>query len=949
MRWFSTMLYRGRWFVIVLAVGLFVGAVLYGSNVFAHLDSNLSEGAGGSSAQAQHLLDTQLSTTRVDVLILFQNATLHVTDPAYQQAVTDALAPLAHRTDITHIETYYTTGASSFISRDGHETYATIGLVDQNDANNTYGAIRSLVHSPLLTISYGGNVPALHQYADQLATDLTRMETTALPLTALALLLVFDGALAALLPLIIGGFAIIGSLALLQFLTKFMTINSYAVNIVTLLGLGLAIDYALFIITRFREELAQDEQDVRGALQRTLRTAGRTVFFSGLTVSTSLIGLTVFPLVILRSLGIGAICAVVIAMFGALTILPALLAIVGKGVNALSLRRLWQRLTQSAHTGLGMRVRFVLLIGVMLAVFFAIRTVTEINDEVLLLSLIVLVALVIAWKSFLASLIATSSAVLFFFVLTHLTHLNSVTLSIFTIIELGAAMDFAQQFTQTYQKNLARNEQDVLGAMTGAVAQGGRVIGYSASALSAVLVTVTLLILPLVWHPFIFVAIGALLTATYMAFVPLPLMQVIFRRGAGFEQLFQPFAPRAVRPKAPRAVHQGKWYQLSQFIMSYPIPIMVATLALLIALGLPFLKANFGEPDISSLPPNQSARMVYERLVADFPQQDGSQQDVVVVTPGSVFNATNLATLNQYVQSLEALPNVTNVTSIVSLDPSLTITDYQQIYAQQRQQQSTSRTAASQPSPILAQAATLANQQVTHIIVTTNGMDNSAAAQNAVTQIRHLAVPSGMTAYVGGNTASQMDFFAAIRSRLPEAIAIIVLSTFLLLFLMTGSLVVPLKAVILNFLSLTATFGATVFIFQEGHGHNLLNFQAVGFVDPSLLVIVFAIAFGLSMDYEIFLLSRIKEQYDLTHDNRQSVAVGLQRTGGLITSVALLLAIVLCSTVTSQIIFIKQIGLGLAIAVIMDATIVRTLLLPATMRLLGKWNWWPNFRAIKDA
>ena len=193
---------------------------------------------------------------------------------------------------------------------------------------------------------------------------------------------------------------------------------------------------------------------------------------------------------------------------------------------------------------------------------------------------------------------------------------------------------------------------------------------------------------------------------------------------------------------------------------------------------------------------------------------------------------------------------------------------------------------------------------------------------------------------VDGVTAYQIDLLASLRATLPYALLVIIIAVLVLLFLMTGSLLMPIKAIVLNMLSLSATFGALVWIFQDGHLQNLLGFQSTGSIDATQPILIFAIAFGLSMDYEVFLLSRIKERYDATGDNREAVSSGMQRTGRLITSAALLLAVVLLAFGTSKIIFIQEIGIGLAIAVIIDATLVRMLLVPATMRLLGKWNWW---------
>jgi RND superfamily putative drug exporter len=237
-------------------------------------------------------------------------------------------------------------------------------------------------------------------------------------------------------------------------------------------------------------------------------------------------------------------------------------------------------------------------------------------------------------------------------------------------------------------------------------------------------------------------------------------------------------------------------------------------------------------------------------------------------------------------------------------------------------------------------AAQLANGNATKVVVALQPADRSTAAITIVNEIRAIHAPGGLVPLVDGTTPEQMDLLASLGATLPYAFLVIIAAVFILLFLMTGSLVMPLKAIILNILSLSATFGGLVWIFQDGHLQSLLNFQLLGSIDATQPVLIFAIAFGLSMDYEVFLLSRIKERFDQTGNNRLAVSSGLQQTGWLITSAALLLAIVLGAFGTAKIIFIQEIGVGLAIAVIMDATLIRMLLVPATMRLLGNLNWW---------
>jgi len=357
--------------------------------------------------------------------------------------------------------------------------------------------------------------------------------------------------------------------------------------------------------------------------------------------------------------------------------------------------------------------------------------------------------------------------------------------------------------------------------------------------------------------------------------------------------------------------------------------VALAVLAILVTLGLPFLRSSYSTPDLRVLPPGQESRVVAERLTQDFAQQGASEIDIAVRTPGDALSPANLASLQSYVGQIQAMPGVIEVQSLVTVDPALTLADYQRLYGQPS------------ASPRLAAVATqLAHGDATKVFVALQSAEFAAPTESAVRQIRAISAPGGLQPLVGGATAYQLDLFSNLRATLPYALLVIALAIFVLLFLMTGSVVMPIKAIVLNTLSLSATFGALVWIFQDGHLSQLLGFRSNHSLDGTQTILIFALAFGLSMDYEIFLLSRIKEQFDATGDTRASVATGLQHTGWLISSAALLMATVLAAFSTSRIIFIQQIGVGLAIAVIMDATLVRGLLVPATMRLLGQWNWW---------
>ena len=726
LNWLGRVLYHGRWVVLPITLAIVIAAAIFGSGVFDVLKATTINDPNSESVHAQELLNSKLNTGAVDIIILLSHNTLEATDPTFKDAVTSLVNTLEARPEVASVTSYYSTHNDGLLSRNKHETVVLVQLATNGGVVRNYHVVEPLITSSRLHVEIGGPIVSDDQFNSQISEDLAHAESIALPIVALLLFIIFGGLVAAALPLLIGIIAIIGSFAILRILTSFTDVSNFAVNVVTFIGLGLAIDYALFIVTRFREELVPDKTDVRGALQRTMATAGRTILFSGLTVCTSLLGLLLFPEVLLRSMGLGSIAAALVAMIAALTILPALLAVLGNRVNALSLQRLFRRRSTHSITG-----------------------------------------------------------------------------------------------------------------------------------------------------------------------------------------------------------EHGAWYRLSHLVMRRPISVMLATIGILLLLGSPFLGATFSTPDERSLPAGKSARTVQEQLKQNFPQSGGSQIIIALRTAGDALSSENLARLNSYVQQIKTIAGVTRVDSLVTIDPKLSLTDYQKLYAN-----------LSANAQIATAANFYAHEDVTKVIVATNAADRSSKVEQLVRQIRAITPPDGFKPLVGGVTAQQLDLFTSLRATFPYALLVLVLAIFVLLFLMTGSLIMPFKAILLNTLSLSATFGALVWVFQEGHLQHVLGFQPIGSLDSTQPILIFAIAFGLSMDYEVFLLSRIKEQFDLTGDNRQAVAFGLQRTGWLITSAAMLLAVVVGAFATSRIIFIQEIGVGVALAVLMDATLVRGLLLPAMMRLLGNVNWW---------
>jgi RND superfamily putative drug exporter len=308
---------------------------------------------------------------------------------------------------------------------------------------------------------------------------------------------------------------------------------------------------------------------------------------------------------------------------------------------------------------------------------------------------------------------------------------------------------------------------------------------------------------------------------------------------------------------------------------------------------------------------------------------------VTVRTQGQITAPENLEALYALSREVRRQPGVTGVASIVDLDPRLTLEQYKLLY----------RNRDDIPD-LYAQAALRAStaENVTLMQVNTEYLWNDERSAAIVDRLRATDLPNGLSLQVGGGTAEVNDVIAEMYGQFPRALVLIIVATYLVLLAMLGSVLLPLKAILMNTLSILASYGALVWIFQEGNLDWLFRFEPLGFVDTSLPILMFCTLFGLSMDYEVFLLSRIKEEWERTGDNTASVAIGLERSGKIITSAALLVVVVGLAFVSAEIILVKALGLGVAIAVFLDATLVRALLVPATMRLLGEWNWWaPSF------
>ena len=730
---------RYRW----LIVGLWMVAAAI-ALPFAPQASQVLQSGGFTNpdAESQLAINTLVDKLHLNlnvVQVIFTGERYSAYDPHFVQEAQQALAKVQNWSEVSQIISF--TDNPRQVSLDRKAAYVNVFL--KSSADSTSSVLPELEQRlqkvPDLHYSVGGGAVFYQDIQTVSENDLRRAEILAFPFALIALLFVFRSVIAAILPALVGGCAVVIALALIFALGHVTPLSIFVLNITTLFGLGLGVDYSLFIVSRFREEIAHG-RSIEEAIAVTTATAGRAVAFSGLTVSIGLFGLTFFRINMLHSVGLGGMLVVLLAVLAALTLLPAMLAIIGLRVNALPVRL--PRLRKRA-----------------------------------------------------------------------------------AVVENGAT------------------------------------------------------------DP-----------------------------------------------------HHGFWYRLSQFVMRYPVRVFVPVLLLLISFGLPFLGVRFSAPDASILPKSVPSRAAYDLLQTRFNNSDTTPVLLVVQTTGSALTDANIQNLYAYVRRIQADPRVERVDSIVSADSRFNLDQYRLLYTNPQ-------LIADPYIGALLKTTVAGNTVMVQVISKYSMLD--ARSEGLVQTIRNTQPGHGITVLVDGGTAANIDYVDSLYSDFPIALLVISLITFFVLFFLFRSIVLPLKAILMNILSILASYGALVLIFQDGFLHQLLGFTPLGFVEASSPILLFCTLFGLSMDYEVFLLSRVQEAFWQTGDNRRAVALGLQRSGGIITSAAVIVIVVASCFATADMILVKALGLGMALAVFLDASLVRGLLVPATMRLLGDWNWWLPFVGVQ--
>src|SRR5215212_1354458 len=716
------MAYRWRWAVLIV----WGAALLLSLPVLPRVAGSLKVGGFSSpnteAARAREVLERVLGFAPSTLLVVYQSDELRADDPAFRTVDDRSLARVRTMPAVTGI--ILPTSDPNLISDDGDTAYAVVGLsAGPEDAQRLVPAIEAaLVPQDRVRISVTGAGASYRDIETASQRDLRRAEIIVFPFALVALLLVFGSVVSALMPLAVGAAGVTLVLVSIFVATRVTDLSIFVLNLATMLGLGLSVDYSLFVTSRFREELAKNGGSVPQAVERTVATAGKAVFFSGATVLIGLMGLTLFEFLFLRSVGIAGVIVVAWSTVAALTLLPALLSVVGTGIDRFSL----------------------------------------------------------PWRS------------------------------------------------------------------------------TSASARS------------------------------------------------------------------------GFWVRLSLAVMARPVAVLIPTLALLLLLGSPFLRVNISSPDATILPPDLPSRQAFDILATEFGPGEISPFLIVLQSdsPGDIYTRERLGAIYDVGAWLAHDPRVTRVQSIVP--PVLPRDEAIGVALLQR---------GLNRLGVGTGAGRLASDNTAAIVAYTASLPNDARNKALLGELRAMELP-GLTLLVDGGTAEIVDVVDLMYADFPKAIALVVAATYLVLLALFRSVLLPLKAVLMNGLSILASYGALVWVFQEGNLGQILGFTGLGFVEASLPVIMFCVLFGLSMDYEVFLLSRIREEWERSGNNTQAVAIGLQRSGRIITSAALLVVVVAGSFVTADVVLIKALGFGIALAVFLDATVVRALLVPSTMRLLGAWNWW---------
>ncbi|HVD34172.1 MAG TPA: MMPL family transporter [Rubrobacter sp.] len=831
--------YRFRWAILLLWGLLLISSSFFAPGLSGKLKGGGFDGANSEAERVQDLMSGEFGLSPATLTVVFTGDGIPARSEEFQKAQENALADVRKLDNVRQVISYAGSKDSRYISEDGKKSYAVVTSdVSIDETRNVVEDVRSKVRSDKLE-TYVTGAPAVYQDLEEASNeDVKDAEKYAFPFAVIILVFAFGTLVAAGVPVLIGGAGVVTALAALYFIAGIYDMSVFTLTLSTMLGLGLGIDYALFFVSRFREEL-EDYPTVE-AVPRTVATAGRSIFFSGTAVLIGLSGLLFFPFMFMRSIGVAGVVVVFVSVLAAFTLLPALLGVLGPRVNRLAIRRrrngagsaFWSR---SAEVVMRHPLAVILLAAVLLGTL------------------------------------------------------------LYPVGHMKAGIPEATVLPQEYEsragddilkrnfKYAALNPMEIVAtfqddplsvrSLSDTRELGERIGG--ADGVSRVESDYT---------------IAAAAAEDYTRRVADARKQARKEAAAKVDGLVQRQIKEQTQNETDRAVNE----QLSQ------------------------IEATYG-----AVPPGAE-----ERLRADIRPRVERE---VRASEGRIRDEVERRLAEEVDRKVPGLPEG------ISADGKVTpegVANFLKLPA------------ARQSEDLQDTLDTYVAGDRTLLRGVTEANPYTQDAYGAVDAVRAVEAPDGTSFLVGGLSAGQKDFISSLYGKAPFAAAFVIGVTYLILLITFRSVFIPLKAVIVNILSLTASFGTMVFVFQDGHLSGLLDFTPLGFVDATLPILMFCTIFGVSMDYEVFLLSRIREAYENGDSNTASVSKGLVATAGIITSAAAIIIVVTGAFALTGIVLTKAIGLGLAVAVFVDATIIRILLVPATMRILGDWNWWPGGRKV---
>ena len=829
--------YRFRWAVLALWAAVLVASLFFAPELSGRLKGGGFEGSNSEAERVQRLMSDKFRLSPATLIVVFEGDGTAARSDEFQRAQERSLEGARELEEVRYVGSYAGSKDARFISKDGGKSYAIVAFkVSIDETRNVVEEVRKEVRSDDLE-TYVTGAPAVYQDLEQASNeDVKQAEKYAFPFAVVILVFAFGTLVAAGVPVVIGGASVLTSLAALYFIAGIYEMSVFTLTLSTMLGLGLGIDYALFFVSRFREEL--ENYPPAEAVPRTVATAGRSIFFSGTAVLIGLSGLLFFPFMFMRSIGVAGVVVVFVSVLAALTLLPASLGILGGRIELISIRR------RRGAPGTGFWSR---------------------SADVVMRHPVAVILLV-------AAILGT--------LLYPVSHMK-VGIPEASVLpekyESRAGDDILKKNFEYAALNpmevVATVSGDPLGerGLTDTKELGERI--RDAQGISRVESVYT---------------VGATAARAYATRVADAREEAEGEAAGRIDALVEEQLEEQTRRKTDEVVEQ----QLRQIEASTGV----------VPPGTEERVRTEVEPRVAEEVESAEGRIRAEverrleaevaRRVPDLPEGLSASGRV---TPKGVANFLELPAARESGELRNTLD------SYVAGERTL-------------------------------------------IRAVTEKNPYTQDAYGAVDAVRAVEAPEGTSFLVGGLSAGQKDFISSLYGKAPLAAAFVIGATYLVLLVTFRSVFIPLKAVIVNILSLTASFGAIVFVFQDGNLSGLLNFTPLGFVDATLPILMFCTIFGVSMDYEVFLLSRIREAYENGDSNTASVSKGLVATAGIITSAAAIIIVVTGAFAFTGIILTKAVGLGLAVAVFVDATIIRILLVPATMRVLGDWNWWPGGR-----